>query len=217
MQNFIGSEVNRRAFLRRATLAVAGVAALQGSLIGCTSRSRAGAVAPLDGLDITGNDPGTTDWKIVMVSNTEPGEPLIVSGTIYADDGKTPLEGVRLYVYHTDARGIYSDHPGNGQTPNARLKGWMLTDKQGRYEFRTIKPASYPGLMSPPAHVHSSASGAGYGERWIDNFMFADDSRLDRNTRARFTTQDSFSPIMQVTRGDDRVLRCVRDIRMKRA
>ncbi|HEX8473319.1 MAG TPA: hypothetical protein VF666_04760 [Pyrinomonadaceae bacterium] len=203
--------MDRRSFLRRATFTLAGVAALHVGAGGCANNSRAVALS-----DAPVNSPNSTDWKITLVSHDEPGLPLIVSGTIYAHDGKTPLEGVRLYVYHTDARGIYSEQPNSGGLPNARLKGWMLTDKQGRYEFRTIKPASYPGLASPPAHIHSSASGAGYRERWIDNFLFADDSRLDRETRARYGVGNSFASVMEIKRSDDGVLRCVRDIRLER-
>jgi protocatechuate 3,4-dioxygenase beta subunit len=35
----------------------------------------------------------------------EPGQPLVVSGTIVGADGKTPLANMNLSVYHTDAEG----------------------------------------------------------------------------------------------------------------
>src|SRR6185312_2403790 len=44
-------------------------------------------------------------WKTTIVGPDEPGEPLTISGTIYAPDGHTPLEGITLWVYHTDATG----------------------------------------------------------------------------------------------------------------
>ena len=59
-----------------------------------------------------------------------------------------------LYVYQTDAKGLYS--PAAGQTQGRRhghLRGWMKTDRMGRYEFRTVRPASYPG-RDVPAHIH---------------------------------------------------------------
>src|SRR6266853_6482090 len=43
------------------------------------------------------------NWKTVIVSDQEPGAPLIVSGTIYAPDRRTPLEGINLWIYQTDA------------------------------------------------------------------------------------------------------------------
>lgn len=40
------------------------------------------------------------DWNL-------PGRKLAVSGTVYKADGKTPAEGVIIYVYHTDQTGVY--------------------------------------------------------------------------------------------------------------
>jgi protocatechuate 3,4-dioxygenase beta subunit len=149
----------------------------------------------------------------VMVSEREPGEPLVVSGTVYGADGRTSLEGVKLYVYHTDARGIYSDEDGNGREPRPRLKGWMRTNAEGRYEFRTIKPASYPGRRIP-AHIHASASGPGYTERWIDDFWFEGDPFITDEMRAKFAGGGTFSPIMTIRRDSDGVLRCLRNIKI---
>ncbi|MEX2088444.1 MAG: hypothetical protein WEB62_01690, partial [Bacteroidota bacterium] len=55
---------------------------------------------------------------------------------------KTPAAGVLLYVYQTDATGAYNNDDGSWQRP--RINGWFRTDKNGRYEIRTIKPGSYP-------------------------------------------------------------------------
>src|SRR5512134_1672562 len=35
----------------------------------------------------------------------EPGERLVITGTIYQNDGRTPAAGVVLYAYHTNAAG----------------------------------------------------------------------------------------------------------------
>ena len=47
-------------------------------------------------------------------------------------DGVTPAEGIVLYVYHTDATGYYNK---DDDPYNPRLRGWMKTGKDGRYEF----------------------------------------------------------------------------------
>ena len=71
------------------------------------------------------------DWKTVIVSKEEPGEPLLVCGVIYGPDGKTPVEGATVYVYQTDANGYY--YQGNKTGP-PRLQGRMLTNSSGKYE-----------------------------------------------------------------------------------
>jgi protocatechuate 3,4-dioxygenase beta subunit len=155
--------------------------------------------------------PAILSSKIVMVAPDEPGEPLIIRGTIFASDGKMPLPGARLYVYHTDAKGLYRADQ-DFKKP-ARIRGWMKTDSQGHYEFRTIKPAPYPGGTNP-AHIHPTADAPGYPARWIDEYWFEGDPFLKKDDIAKNAGLGSFSVILKLTRGSDGILRGVRDIRL---
>ncbi len=149
-----------------------------------------------------------------MVSPSEPGEPLIISGTIYGADGHTPLEGARLYVYHTDAKGYYSLQENDSRHP--RLRGWMKTGADGRYEFRTIKPAPYPGRQIP-AHIHPTADAPGYPARWLDEYWFEGDPFLKKEDIAKNAGKGSFSAILKLQRNAAGVLHGVRDIQLTRS
>jgi protocatechuate 3,4-dioxygenase, beta subunit len=153
--------------------------------------------------------------KTTIVSDREPGQPLIVSGTIYAPDGRKPLEGITLYVYQTDATGVYSTSGNGGDNRNTRIHGMMRTGADGLYEFRTIKPASYPGTRNA-AHIHAYVSGTDYPEYWIDEYVFADDPFVGEDVKQKFREAGSFSPVLSLTRGSDGVLRAVRDIKVER-
>ena len=48
------------------------------------------------------NDTLNIPSKIKMVADSEPGERMIISGTIYLPDGKTPAKDAILSVWHTD-------------------------------------------------------------------------------------------------------------------
>jgi protocatechuate 3,4-dioxygenase beta subunit len=89
-----------------------------------------------------------------LVSKGEPGTPLRVHGTVYRADGTTPAAGVILYVYQTDDTGVYAKKRGD----DPRIRGWMRTDADGRYEFLTIRPAPYPS-RTEPAHIHTQIWG----------------------------------------------------------
>jgi catechol 1,2-dioxygenase len=97
----------------------------------------------------------------------EPGEILVVSGTVYAPDCRTPLAGALLDVWQADSKGLYDiDKPSTlAEREPLRLRGRLLTDAQGRYEIETIMPGRYPippglpGLerfagRTRPAHIH---------------------------------------------------------------
>lgn len=201
----------RRSFLKHASafavaLPLVEVSAL--GLISCnpTSSAEQKAVAPR-----AENVPS----KIVMVSDKEAGTPLIVSGTVYAPDGRKPLEGITLYVYQTDATGVYSTTGAGGDNRNTRIHGVMRTGPDGRYEFRTIRPGSYPGTRNA-AHIHAYVSGADYPEYWIDEYVFADDPFVGEDVKQKFRGLGSFSPVLSVTRDGEGILRAVRDIKVER-
>jgi protocatechuate 3,4-dioxygenase beta subunit len=99
----------------------------------------------------------------------EPGVPFIVRGTVVDPAGK-PAAGVEILAYHTDNTGIYAP---TGAADPWRLKGWAVTDAQGRFEFRTIRPAPYPGGQIA-AHVHFLMATACCG-RQVAEVMFEDD------------------------------------------
>jgi protocatechuate 3,4-dioxygenase, beta subunit len=150
--------------------------------------------------------------KITIAAKEEPGERLIVTGSVYGADGKTPLAGASVYVYHTDAKGLYT--PENNDNRNPRLRGYLRTDAQGHYEFSTIKPAPYPNNRIP-AHVHYVVNAPGYQER-IFEIVFAGDPNIDERMRADAAREGSAFSIRPLTRDQPGVWRCTQDIKMLR-
>jgi protocatechuate 3,4-dioxygenase beta subunit len=155
--------------------------------------------------------PADATWKAILVTPAEPGEPLIVRGVIYTSDGHTPIAGARLYVYHTDARGYYNDNHNFADPP--RIRGWMKTNFLGQYEFRTVKPAPYPGGTNP-AHIHPTADGPGYPARWLDEYWFAGDPYLKRESLEKNAALGLFSQILTLQRDPDGVLVGIRNFRL---
>jgi len=140
----------------------------------------------------------------------EPGERLVVTGTVFAPDGVTPAAGVFLYVYHTDAKGYYSRE--RGAPP--RLQGWMKTGPDGRYEYRTIVPAPYPG-RAIAAHVHTQLWGGGYAPQWNTDLLFEGDPFLTGKERDESGRLGRFAFIRPASRDERGVRHVVHDLRLK--
>lgn len=119
------------------------------------------------------NMPSDLKPEANIKNEADPGEPMIIEGTIFKKDGKTPAPGVILYVYHTDSKGYYSNPKGGGNR-HGHLRGWIKTGADGKYRFTTIKPAPYPGDRIP-AHVHPLVKEPGMTLYWIDEYLFDDD------------------------------------------
>ena len=156
--------------------------------------------------------PADLSWKTVVTSAEEPGEPLIISGTIRQANGK-PASGVVLFIYHTDATGYYNE---KDDASHPRLKAWMKTGPDGRYEFRTIKPGPYPHRTTP-AHIHAHVYGPDYSERSIDDYWFEGDPFINAKELARMKEMGATPAIVALKRDGEGVLRGVRDITLKTA
>ena len=96
--------------------------------------------------------PADVTWKTALSKKSDRDLPMIISGTVFQADGETPAPDVLIYFYHTDSEGYYGRR-GGGEALHGHFRGWMLTDKRGRYEFSSIKPAAYPDRTFA-AHVH---------------------------------------------------------------
>lgn len=110
----------------------------------------------------------------------EPGQKLMVTGTVYHLDGKTPAPGVIIYYWQTDHNGYYS--PRQGLDPRVKrhghIRGWVKTDAHGQYTLLTVRPAPYPG-EAMPAHIHLSVKEPGLpNEYYTDEINFDDDPLL---------------------------------------
>lgn len=106
----------------------------------------------------------------------ENGQKLIVTGTVYKRDGRTPAGGVLIYYWHTDLNGKYTsdENTPSGAEKHGRLRGWVMTDEKGRYSIRTCRPAAYPG-ESIPQHIHLSVKEPELKDPYYLDFYFDDD------------------------------------------
>lgn len=116
---------------------------------------------------------------------TEKGQKLLVTGTVFKIDGKTPATDVIIYYWQTDNNGYYS--PRKDMDENAKrhghIRGWVKTDKNGKYALYTIKPTPYPN-DNIPAHIHTSIKEPNIeNEYYIDEFIFDDDKLLTSEKR----------------------------------
>jgi len=129
------------------------------------------------------------------------GEPLIVTGTVAAPDGR-PLADAIVDVWHSDDDGHYDVQKGGGADAPA-MRARFRTDSAGRFHFWTIKPAAYPipddGTVGDmlkaqgrhpwrPAHVHFMIEAPGF-RKLVTHVFVAGDPYLDSD--AVFGVKDS--------------------------
>ena len=138
--------------------------------------------------------PATLAATARIAPESEPGTPLVIHGHAFAEDGKTPLANAIIFAYHTDKDGVY-DRPGTA-AHSWRLRGWAKTDAKGAFEFRTIKPGSYPASRNP-AHVHFTIF-SGTSRYHAGELQFADDKFLSDRDKEESKRQGEFGSIRTV-------------------
>jgi len=162
----------------------------------------------------TSEAPEDVTWNTVIPPKGELGEQLIISGTVYLPDGKTPAKDIIIYVHHTNYEGIYpkkGNEKGNGQY-HGYLRGWMKTDSNGKYEFKTIRPAPYHSHEGEPAHIHYNIQGPEYPEYWLTAIWFADDTRVTDEYLKSVKRSGGFSNVISLTKDENKILRGTRNI-----
>lgn len=93
------------------------------------------------------HDAPTLPSGATMSSDPE-GEPLLCICTVKDTAGK-PLEGVKIDIWETDSGGHYDVQHSDRGEPSERCI--MVSDKEGRFWFKGIRPVSYPIPHDGPA------------------------------------------------------------------
>ncbi|WP_109302170.1 hypothetical protein [Aquimarina sp. AU474] len=102
-----------------------------------------------------------------------PGIPTMISGKIYNKNNQ-PISGAHIEIWHADDAGAYHTD-GNFYFPSqSTLSGYSITNTQGEYKVKTIRPGVY-GYRARHFHYRISAKGYTTLETQI---YFKDDPRI---------------------------------------
>jgi protocatechuate 3,4-dioxygenase beta subunit len=132
------------------------------------------SVGPLDD-DLTRNG----------ARNGEPlGERIAVTGRVVDEAGR-PVAGTLIEIWQANAAGRYIHKVDQHDAPidaNFFGGGRCVTDAEGRYRFRTIKPGAYPWGNHHnawrPSHIHLSLFGSTIASRLVTQMYFPGDPLL---------------------------------------
>jgi protocatechuate 3,4-dioxygenase beta subunit len=109
------------------------------------------------------------------------GERIIVHGRVL-DENARAVPDTLVEVWQANAGGRYRHKKDTYLAPidpNFGGCGRTLTDAEGHYVFRTVKPGAYPWRNHinnwRPAHIHLSVFGASFSQRLITQLYFEGD------------------------------------------
>ncbi|MGR3502468.1 protocatechuate 3,4-dioxygenase subunit beta [Pseudaestuariivita sp.] len=127
--------------------------------------------------------PGDDDLltNFATPGKTAIGERIVLTGRVTDQDAK-PVPGVLVELWQANAGGRYR-HARDGYLaaldPDFGGLGRCLTQADGTYAFRTIRPGPYPWPNGPnswrPAHIHLSLFGTSFAQRLITQMYFEGD------------------------------------------
>lgn len=112
------------------------------------------------------------------------GERIIVHGRVL-DENARPVPQTLVEIWQANAGGRYRHKKDTYLAPidpNFGGCGRVLTDQNGYYFFRTVKPGAYPWRnwvnSWRPAHIHFSVFGSAFAQRLITQMYFEGDPLL---------------------------------------
>jgi hydroxyquinol 1,2-dioxygenase len=140
------------------------------------------------------HSPPTANGASIVRSPT-PGPALFVDARVRDDKGAA-IAGAEVDVWHSSPEGFYENQ--DQQQADMNLRGNFSTDVQGRFYFRSVKPAGYPipvdgpvgdlirAVRRPhhyrPAHLHFMIYKPGF-KTLISQIYVNDDERLDTDVQ----------------------------------
>ena len=129
-----------------------------------------------------------------LLRSPTPGDALFMTGRVQDGQGR-PVSGAEVDVWHSSPVGLYENQ--DPEQADMNLRGKFTTDEEGRFWFRSIKPAGYPvptdGVVGRllamqdrhpyrPAHVHALVFKEGF-KTLTSQVYVADDPYLETDVQ----------------------------------
>lgn len=151
-----------------------------------------GSLSELTGPVFGHGDLGPLDNDLFRNFSQDGGEPIgeriIVHGRVL-DGNARPVPGALVEFWQANASGRYrhvNDRYEAPLDPNFGGCGRTVTDAEGRYHFRTVKPGAYPYRNSigdwRPSHIHFSVFGPAFAQRLITQMYFEGDPLIPHDS-----------------------------------
>ena len=123
--------------------------------------------------------PEDSDNDLLRVMGREgpaPGRLTYLHGRVMDREGQR-IDGARVEIWQCDHGGVYH-HPGDPGTPDVSFQGFgaMVTDREGGYHFRTMRPVPYTGRTP---HIHFRVTAEGF-ERLTTQLYVAEERERNR-------------------------------------
>src|SRR5215472_11286352 len=134
-----------------------------------------------------------------LVRSLTPGPALIAHVRVEDKEGRA-VEGAEVDVWHSSPEGLYENQdPGQAEM---NLRGRFLTDREGRFHFKSVKAAGYPiPIDGPvgelvkatgrhnyrPAHLHFMIFKPGF-KTLVSQIYVPDDEHLNSDVHFGVTT-----------------------------
>jgi protocatechuate 3,4-dioxygenase beta subunit len=129
-----------------------------------------------------------------LVRSPTPGAELLVSVSLEDSTGR-PVVGAEVDVWHSSPEGLYENQ--DPKQAEMNLRGRFISDKGGKFQFRSVKPAGYPIPVDGPvgdlvratrrhnfrpAHLHFMVFNPGF-KTLISQVYSPDDPNIDSDVQ----------------------------------
>ena len=139
---------------------------------------------PVFGHDIIGSLDNDLIFNFARPGESAIGQHIVVYGRVLDEDAR-PVPNTLVEFWQANAGGRYRHHKETYHAsldPNFGGCGRAITDAEGRYWFRTIKPGAYPWPNRVndwrPAHIHFSVFGEAFAQRLVTQMYFEGDPMI---------------------------------------
>lgn len=133
-------KIDRRTAIKTTLLSGFGLLVARPSLADCVTTS------DIEGPFYIAGAKETTE----LAPANAPGTKMLITGTVYANDCKTPIANAVVDVWHANDDGGYED---------VDYRGVIETDTSGKYAFTSVLPGKYlNGAAYRPRHLHYKVS-----------------------------------------------------------